>query len=207
MFIKEPMAIETKSFEIITEEYGPHDFTPAEWMVVQRVIHTTADFDYGKRICFLNEAVLKGIEVLKTPQKIYCDTQMALSGVNKKALSHLGHDIFSLVSHEEVVQKAKETGDTRSKIAMEMAIYKGAKVFVIGNAPTALLALHEEMKKGFVPQLIVGTPVGFVGAEESKELFMDATMPCILIRGRKGGSSVAASIVNALMYQIEGTRG
>lgn len=207
MFIKDPMEIEKKSFEIIKEEFGPHDFSEEEWQVVRRVIHTTADFEYGKRICFQNDGVEKGIRILSKPCKIYCDTKMVVSGINKKALKFLGHDAFTLVSDEKVTELAQKTGDTRSKVAMDMAVREyGCNVYVVGNAPTALLELHQKMQEGFHPDLVIGVPVGFVGAEESKDLFLGTKVPCILVRGRKGGSSVAASIVNALMYQIQGTR-
>jgi precorrin-8X/cobalt-precorrin-8 methylmutase len=207
MFLKKPMDIEQKSFEIIEEEFGKHNFSQKEWQVVRRVIHTTADFDYANRICFLNNSINKGLEALKSPKKIYCDTQMAMAGINKKALKFLGHEVMTLVGSEEVFKKAKETQDTRSKIAMEMAINdKNCSIFVIGNAPTALLSLYEAIQKGFKPELVIGAPIGFVGAEESKEMFLDLEIPSILIRGRKGGSSVAASIINAIMYQIPGTR-
>lgn len=202
-YIKIPMDIENKSFDIIGEEMGPHNFSEAELKIVKRVIHTTADFEY-KDILYIREgAIEKAKELLKKGITIYTDTNMALSGINKKALKALNCNVVCYVDKEEVFNIAKEKGITRSMAAVEKAVEDGVEFFVFGNAPTALFKLKEliEQGKGNV-QFIVGAPIGFVGASESKEEIEKLDMEMITIRGRKGGSSVAAAIVNALMYMI-----
>ncbi|WP_342590202.1 precorrin-8X methylmutase [Clostridium muellerianum] len=202
-YIKIPMDIEERSFEIIGEEMGPHNFTERELKIVKRVIHTTADFQYKDLIYIREGAIDSALEILKKGTTIYTDTNMAASGINKAALKKLNSKVECFVSREDVTEIAKERGITRSMAAVEKAAAEGVEFFVFGNAPTALFKLIELTKQGKAnPKFIVGAPVGFVGAAESKEEIEKLDVPMITIRGRKGGSGIAASIVNALMYMI-----
>lgn len=202
-YIKKPMDIEKRSFQIIKEEMGQHSFSEEELKIVKRVIHTTADFEYKDLIYIKEGAIEAAKEILKNGTKIYTDTNMALSGINKKALKDLNSTVQCFVSKEEVALIAKDRGITRSMAAVELAAEEGIEFFVFGNAPTALYKLMELMKEGKAnPKFIIGVPVGFVGAAESKKELEKLDVPFITIRGRKGGSNVAASIVNALMYML-----
>ena len=202
-YIKNPMEIEETSFEIIGDEMGNHDFTEDELKVVKRVIHTTADFEYMELIEISKDAINVGKEILKNNPIIYTDTNMALSGINKKALEKLNGKAICYVNLEEVHKEAKEKGITRSMAAVEKASADSVDIFVFGNAPTALFRLKELIKeKKANPKLIIAVPVGFVGASESKENLEELNIPYITVKGRKGGSTVAASIINALMYMV-----
>ncbi|AYE33224.1 precorrin-8X methylmutase [Clostridium septicum] len=202
-YIKNPMEIEETSFEIIGDEMGNHDFTEDELKVVKRVIHTTADFEYMELIEISKDAINVGKEILKNNPIIYTDTNMALSGINKKALEKLNGKVICYVNLEEVHKEAKEKGITRSMAAVEKASADSVDIFVFGNAPTALFKLKELIKeKKANPKLIIAVPVGFVGASESKENLEELNIPYITVKGRKGGSTVAASIINALMYMV-----
>ncbi len=205
-YIKKPKVIEEKSFEIITKELGDkiNIFDEKEKAIVKRVIHTTADFDYAKIIKFINNPIEKGLEALKSSCKIYCDTNMIVNGLSKINLKKLSCKAYSLVSDEKVIKEAKERGVTRSIVAMEKALEdKETKIFIIGNAPTALYTLMEYIKKrGIIPHLIIGVPVGFVGAKESKAELLKMNLPSIIIEGRKGGSTVAVSILHGILYQL-----
>lgn len=204
--IIKPMEIEKRSFEIISEildERGivlPEENAP----VIKRVIHTTADFDYADNLVFSENAVRRGVEALKNGCDIVTDTQMARSGINKTALARLGGEAYCFMSDEDVAAEAKERGVTRAVVSMEKAARLGKPlIFAIGNAPTALIELDKLMKSGAVrPELIIGVPVGFVNVVESKELIIASSAPHIVARGRKGGSNVAAAIVNAMLYTV-----
>ena len=202
-YIKMPMAIENKSFEIIEEEMGNHNFTPEELQIIKRVIHTTADFDYGNIIYISEKAIKYGLASLKKGAKIYTDTNMALAGINKRALAKLSCEATCYVNDQDVRKEAKERNVTRSIIGVEKAVREGFDFFVFGNAPTALFRLKELIQEGKVrPAFIIGAPVGFVGAKESKEEIEKLSIPMITIRGRKGGSNVSAAIINALLYMV-----
>ena len=199
-----PMDIEKRSFEIITELLGDTKLDPENELVIKRVIHTSADFDYVQNLVFSEHAVAKGIEALKGGCDIVTDTQMARSGINKTILSKLGGEVHCFMSDPDVAEEAKARGITRAMVSMERAAKLDKPcIFAIGNAPTALIALKELMEQGkLTPALIIGVPVGFVNVVESKELIIEASAPYIVARGRKGGSNVAAAICNALLYQI-----
>lgn len=202
-YIKKPMDIENRSFEIIGEEIGPHSFDDKEILIVKRVIHTTADFEYKDLIYIRQGAIDAALKLLKSGVTIYTDTNMALSGINKKALKQLNCKVECFVDKEEVANAAKKQGITRSMAAVVEASKQGVEFFVFGNAPTAMFKLKElTMNKEAFPKFIIGSPVGFVGAAESKKVIEELDIPMITIRGRKGGSTVAAAIVNALMYMI-----
>ena len=202
--IVKPMDIEKRSFEIITELLGDTPIAPENELVVKRVIHTSADFDYAKNLYFSPDAVKKGIEALRAGCDIVTDTQMAKAGINKTVLGKLGGQVHCFMSDEDVAAKAKRRGVTRAMVSMEKAAsLEKPCIFAIGNAPTALIALKELMEAGKLhPALIIGVPVGFVNVVESKEELIATGAPCIVARGRKGGSNVAAAICNAMLYQI-----
>ena len=199
-----PMDIEKRSFEIITELLGDRKLDPRNEPVIKRAIHTTADFDYADNLVFSEDAVAKGIEALRGGCDIVTDTQMAKSGINKTILGKLGGQVHCFIADPDVAEKAKARGITRSAVSMEKAAKLDRPcIFAVGNAPTALIALHELMEAGTVkPALIIGVPVGFVNVVESKELILQDDVPFIVARGRKGGSNVAAAICNAMLYQI-----
>ena len=202
--IVKPMDIEKRSFEIITELLGDTPIAPENELVVKRVIHTSADFDYAKNLAFSEGAVAKGIAALKDGCDIVTDTQMAKAGINKTILGKLGGQVHCFMSDEDVAREAKARGVTRAIVSMERAAKLPKPcIFAIGNAPTALISLHEQILAEKVqPALVIGVPVGFVNVVESKELIIGSPVPYIVARGRKGGSNVAAAICNALLYQI-----
>jgi precorrin-8X/cobalt-precorrin-8 methylmutase len=199
-----PMDIEKRSFEIITEILGDTRLDPENELVIKRAIHTTADFEYVQNLVFSDHAVQKGIEALRNGCDIVTDTQMAKSGINKTILGKLGGQVHCFMSDPDVAAEAKERGITRAIVSMERAAKLPKPcIFAIGNAPTALISLNEQMEAGTLnPALIIGVPVGFVNVVESKELIIESGVPHIVARGRKGGSNVAAAICNAMLYQI-----
>ena len=202
--IVKPMEIEKRSFEIITELLGDRKLDPENEPVIKRVIHTTADFEYADNLVFSPGAVAKGIEALRAGCHSVTDTSMAMSGINKTILGKLGGQVHCFIADPDVAEEAKARGITRSAVSMEKAAKLDKPcIFAVGNAPTALIALHELMEAGTVkPALIIGVPVGFVNVVESKELILQDDVPFIVARGRKGGSNVAAAICNAMLYQI-----
>ncbi|KYH35517.1 cobalt-precorrin-8X methylmutase [Clostridium tepidiprofundi DSM 19306] len=197
------MDIEKKSFEIIGKEMGKNNFNERELAIIKRTIHTTADFEYKDIVYIRDGAIETALELLKKGTTIYTDTKMALSGINRTSLEKLNCKVVCYVSDKEVVNIAKKRGITRSMAAIEKAVNDGVEFFVFGNAPTALFRLKELIEEGKAnAKFIVGAPVGFVGAAESKKEIEKVDIPMITVRGRKGGSTVAASIVNALMYML-----
>ncbi len=207
MYINNPQEIESKSFEIITEELGNKVFPEDIADIVKRVIHTTADFEYADLIEFKNDAVAAGLKALKEGKKIYADTNMIKVAVNRKNLANHGGEIINYVHDEDVVALAKQKGVTRSTVAMEKALKnEEVGIFAVGNAPTALYRLIEWIEAGGrKPDLIIGAPIGFVGAAESKkdlDKLDTLQIPYIRINGRKGGSPVVAAILNAMLYRL-----
>ena len=202
--IVKPEEIEKKSMEIITSELGGRTWPEPEFSIVKRCIHTSADFDYAQNLCFSENAANIGLEALKNGAHIVTDTRMAWSGINKKKLAQFGGEAHCFMSDPDVAAEAKERGVTRAAICMERgAALDQPVIFAIGNAPTALIRLYELMQEGKgKPALIIGAPVGFVNVVESKELIMEAGAPYIVPRGRKGGSNIAATICNAMLYRI-----
>ncbi len=199
-----PAEIEKRSFEIITQELGDRQFPEEIAPVVKRVIHTTADFDYADNLMFSPHAVRQALQAIQDGAHIVTDTNMAKSGINKKILAKFGGEVHCFVAEPDVAAEAKQRGVTRSTVSMERAAKLHVPlIFAIGNAPTALIQLEKMITAGQLhPELIVGVPVGFVNVVESKERIMQAGVPYIVARGRKGGSNVAASIINALLYQL-----
>lgn len=197
-----PSEIERRSMEIIASELGEHDFTPEQLPVVMRCIHTGADFDYAKTLRFTDDVVALGVETIKQGCTIVTDTQMAAAGINKKILSRFGCTVKCFMSDADVAQEAKERGVTRAWVSMERAAgLEGNVIVAIGNAPTALVRVCQLQEAGdFTPKLVIGAPVGFVNVVESKELLCQTDCPFITPMGRKGGSTIAATICNALLY-------
>lgn len=201
----DPMGIENKSMDIIEGLIGSQDWDPLRKAVVHRIVHTSGDPDYANIVKIHPDAISSGIEALKKGALIITDVNMLKVGVNKPALAKVGSDIVCSVADAEVAAEAKRTGETRSMTAMKMLKDKmEGSIIAIGNAPTALFTVLELIKEeGVKPALIIGTPVGFVGAKESKDLLAEeAPVPYITVLGTKGGSPIAASVINAMLYAI-----
>ena len=186
-----PMDIEKRSFEIITEELGDTKLIPGTELVVKRCIHTSADFDYAENLCFSENVIQKAMDAIKEGACIVTDTQMAKSGINKRALARYGGEVYCFMSDEDVAALAKKNGTTRATASMDKAASMDKKlIFAIGNAPTALVRLYELIQEGRL----------------DPELIMKAGVPYIVAKGRKGGSNIAACICNALLYMIDNRR-
>lgn len=198
-----PAEIERRSFELIEQEL-PHPLDPIQAPIIKRVIHTTADFSYADSLCFSEHAIETAREALRQGASIITDTNMAKAGINKSRLAAYGGEVHCFMADEDVAREAKTRQVTRATVSMEHAANIDKPViFAVGNAPTALISLYELMQKSdWRPAFIIGVPVGFVNVEAAKELILKTDVPHIVNRGRKGGSNVAAAIVNALLYQI-----
>lgn len=196
----QPQEIEGKSMEMIDAEIGEHSFTKEQWPVAQRVIHSSADFELGKSMVFHPDAVQAGINAILNGEQIVADVQMVQAGISKPRLKKFGSDVHVYISDPDVVDEAKSLNTTRAIISMR----KGARevnggIYVIGNAPTALLELIRLVKAGEAkPSLIIGMPVGFVSAAESKEELAKLDLPFITNIGRKGGSTAVVAALNAI---------
>lgn len=208
-YIKNPMMIENKSFEMIQDIID--DIRPGykfkneiEEKIIKRAIHTTADFEYLDILKISESAVEDIIDSLKNNATIYTDTNMALSGINKRKLDMLGCQYKCLVADDETANLAKEKGITRSMAAVEIASKEECrKIFVLGNAPTALYKVMEmERDNKLKLDAVIGVPVGFVGAAESKDELEKTELSYIISKGRKGGSNLAAAIINAILYSM-----
>ena len=195
-----PHEIERSSFQIIDQEAGIHHFTAQQWSIVRRIIHTTADFEFKEMIRFHPDAVSAGIDAIRKGKMIITDTNMGRVGIRKKEVETYGGRVKCYINDPLIHEKAAVTGGTRAKAAVDMAISEMKDgIYVVGNAPTALLRLIELIgDKKAQPALVIGLPVGFVNAAESKAALVEMDTPYISNVGRKGGSNVAASVVNAL---------
>lgn len=203
-----PNDIEKRSFEIIESEivlkFGGKTLPESLKPVILRVIHTTADFDYLENLRFSENVTDIARETLKKGAVIVTDTNMALAGINKTALNKLGCEAVCFMSDDDVCETAKEKNITRAAAS----VYKASRlekpvIYAVGNAPTALMKIRELHEQGkFAPALVIGVPVGFVNVEHSKELLVNSDIPYIAAMGRKGGSTVAAAVCNALLYQL-----
>ena len=202
-----PADIERTSISIITRELDELGLTPPPETaaVVKRVIHTTADFDYAKNLRFTPGAVEAAVRALQRGAGIVTDTNMALAGISRPGLAKLGCEAVCYMADPAVAEAAKQAGTTRAVAAVHRAAreHPGA-ILAVGNAPTALLTIAEEIEAGLRPALVIGVPVGFVNVVESKETLFAVCeqhgVPAIVAMGRKGGSNVAAAICNALVY-------
>ena len=203
-----PMEIEKESFRIITEELGDRPLDAEQAPIIKRVIHTTADFDYADNLYFSPNAVALAKEAIRGGATVVTDPRMALAGINKRTLARFGCEAKCFMADEDVAAEAKAQGVTRARLCMDKGARLGENViFAVGNAPTALIRLRELMDGGYRPRLIIGVPVGFVNVVPAKELIIETDVPCIVARGRNGGSNVAAAIVNALLYALDPARG
>ncbi|HEZ7989940.1 MAG TPA: precorrin-8X methylmutase [Ruminococcus sp.] len=203
-----PADIERRSFEIIESELKteiPENIKP----VVIRAIHTTADFDYAENLYFSDNVIDTALKVLDMGAVIVTDTNMAKAGINKSALARHGCDCMCFMADEDIAETAKRNGTTRAAASVDKAAKLGKPViYAAGNAPTALVRLCDHISAGdFIPELVIGAPVGFVNVVQSKEMLIASGVPCIVARGRKGGSNVAAAICNALLYMLDNKKG
>jgi precorrin-8X/cobalt-precorrin-8 methylmutase len=196
-----PNEIEVESFRIILQELGRHSFSPQELPIVQRVIHATADFEYADLLAFSPTAIADGIRALRSGCKVLTDVQMTAVGISQAHLSQFSASVCCAIQEAETASLAHSLGLTRSAAAIRrMSADLNGAIAAIGNAPTALFELLRLAKEeGLRPALVIGVPVGFVNAAESKAALQESGLPCITARGRKGGSTVAAAIVNALL--------
>ena len=202
--IVKPEEIEKRSMEIITGELYGRTWPEPQFSIVKRCIHTSADFDYADNLVFSENAAQIGVDAIRAGAHIVTDTKMAAAGINKKKLGAYGGQVHCFISEDDVVSEAKARGCTRATVSME----RGAEIakehpviFAIGNAPTALVRLCELIDEGKLkPALIIGAPVGFVNVVESKEMIMERDVPFIVPKGRKGGSNIAATICNSMIY-------
>jgi precorrin-8X/cobalt-precorrin-8 methylmutase len=201
----QPQEIEDKSFQIITEELGEHPFTEEQFPVVQRVIHASADFELGRSLVFHPDAIRAGIEAIRSGKIVVADVQMVQVGISKNRIEKFGGEVKVYISDKDVMEEAKRLNTTRAIISMRKAVKEAeGGIFAIGNAPTALLELIRLVKEGEAkPGLIIGMPVGFVSAAESKEELAKLDVPFITNIGRKGGSPVTVAAVNALSLMAE----
>ncbi len=205
-YLTNPAAIEEKSMKIIEEFLGKRVFPPGEGTIIRRIIHATADFDYADLVVFSPYALKAAKEALFSGDcRIVADTQMIVSGVNKTVLASLGASIECFVGSESVKEIAAAAGITRSMANIRYAARENSSdIYIIGNAPTALLEILNMAEEGKLnPSLVIGVPVGFVGAAESKDELMARNVPYISTRGRKGGSTVAVAIMNAILYMLQ----
>ena len=196
-----PEEIEKLSFQIIETETGPHRFPPDQWTIVRRIIHTSADFEYLETVRFHPKAIANGITSIRNGCTIVTDTNMAKVGMRERDLSRFGVSVNCYMSDPAVGETALKNGSTRAKAAVDKAVAEVEEgIYVIGNAPTALLHLVDLVRQGVGrPALIIGFPVGFVNAAESKAALMEQPLPYITNVGRKGGSNVAAAVINAMV--------
>ena len=205
--ITNPAEIEKRSFEIISEKLAGRRFDPQNESVIKRAIHTTADFDYADCLVFSDDAVMVAKDALKNGARIVTDTNMVKAGINKKAAALLGCELHCFIDAPEVAEAARRSGFTRAREAVDWAAdtLENPIIFVVGNAPTALMRLYDLITDGTLsPALIIAVPVGFVNVVESKEIIMGLDTPHIVAKGQKGGSNVAAAICNALLYETTG---
>lgn len=200
-----PMDIEKRSMEIISETLGDKKLDPRYQDIIKRCIHTSADFEYADSLYFTDGVEKIVRKAMTEGAYIVTDTTMAQSGINKKIIHEYGGEVLCFIGDEDVAKEAKERGVTRSLVSMERAAKLDKPViFAIGNAPTALLSIESLVKAGKLnPVAVIAVPVGFVNVVESKERIIDLNIPAIVARGRKGGSNIAAAIINALQYGIE----
>ena len=210
ILILSPAEIESESFRIIEEELRQKGRTIPEDLkhVLLRVIHTTADFEYLDSMAFSEDVPERAEAAIRRGAHIVTDTTMAMAGINKRRLAQFGGEAHCYIADPDVAEAAREAGTTRSAVAVHKAVRFSIEsdiplIFAVGNAPTALLALEDEIGKGYRPELVIAVPVGFVNVVEAKERIMETGVPFICSRGRKGGSNVAAAIVNAILYHMK----
>ena len=196
----DPLAIEAESFRIIEAELGPTSFSPEEFAVVRRCIHATGDFACAENLRFHPQAIEAGLRAIRAGKNILVDVTMVASGISRNMLARFGGTVICRVAEQAAVEQAAARSITRSEAAIELAAGENIGIAVVGNAPTALLKIMELIERGlFSPELVIGVPVGFVNAVESKELLASKPYPFITAVGRKGGTPTAVAAVNALL--------
>lgn len=207
MITQKGQSIEDKSMEIIESEIGSHPYSKDEWPIVRRVIHATADFDFARQnmIAFHKDAISSGINALKNGCNIIVDVNGVIGGLNKENLKEFGNKAICSISDPKIVEQAKKLNKTRAQTSMRMAASEmNGGVVAIGNAPTALVEVAQMIRENVTrPALVIGIPVGFVCAVESKEELQTLDIPYITNKGRKGGSPCASAIVNALFKLLK----
>lgn len=205
-----PEDIEKKSFAIITRELEERHITLVSGTedIVKRCIHTSADFDYAENLYFSDNVVEEALAAIRAGACIVTDTEMARAGISKKTLARFGGTVRCFMADQDVAEEARKRGVTRAVVSMEKAAHlEGPVIFAIGNAPTALIRLADLYEEGKIsPRAVIGVPVGFVNVVASKERMIKTGVPCIVARGRKGGSNIAACICNALLYRAAGRK-
>jgi len=202
----EPLKIEAESFRIIEKEFDERtgltadEINPDEFAIIRRVIHATGDFSFANRIRFHPDAIQAGLDAIRSGKNILTDVNMAAAGISRNLLAPYGGKIICKVADPEIAKIAVEKGLTRSQTAIETGMRDNVGIIAIGNAPTALITVMNLIADGTItPDLIIGVPVGFVNAEESKEILLEKTYPYISCTGRKGGTTVSVAIVNAIL--------
>jgi len=200
--------IEHNSFAIVDQEVGEHHYSDGQWQIVRRMIHATADFEFNGLSEFHPQAVEAGIQAILKGAAIVADVEMICVGLSQPRLSHFGVQTYQFISDEDVIAVAKEENTTRAVQAMKKAQRKqllAGSIVAVGNAPTALLeVLRMIREEGVRPALIVGMPVGFVSAEESKDdVALLTDIPWMISRGRKGGSTLVVAAIHALLALAE----
>ena len=195
-----PEEIERKSFAIIEAEAPDHDWPPEAWRIIRRMVHASGDFEYVRSVRLHPGAVAAGIMAVREGRTILTDTRMAQAGISRRRLARFGSGLDCLIDRPETARRAEAQGTTRAAAAVDLALEASdGGIYVVGNAPTALFRIIELVRSGWAgPELIVGLPVGFVNAAEAKEALLEIDVPYITALGRKGGSNVAASVINAL---------
>lgn len=201
-----PSEIEARSFDIITQEFSdrtgvdPAEIDPDRFQVIRRVIHATGDFDFARSLLFHEESIRSGINSIRSGRDICIDVSMGAAGINQSLLKSFGGSVLCYINDPEVTEKARKNNKTRTETAVEKLAGQEVGIVAVGNAPTALVATMDMIKAGkLAPDLVIGVPVGFVNAEESKDILADKNYPFITNRGRKGGTPVAVAILNALL--------
>lgn len=204
-----PQDIEAESFRIIEHEFDEQtglrrkDINADEFAIMRRVIHATGDFSFAHLIRFHKTAIQAGLHAIRSGKNILTDVNMAAAGISKTILSPYGGRVICKVAENEIAQLAKKRNRTRSQTAIEVGMNENIGIVAIGNAPTALVSVMNLIADEIVkPELIVGVPVGFVNASESKEILLDQPCPYITCSGRKGGTTVSVAIVNALLRLV-----
>lgn len=200
-----PGDIEKRSFEIIRQELGDRRFPEEQQPIIYRCIHTTADLDFADTLCFSDDVIKRALDVIKKGCTFVTDSNMTRTGINKAALARHGCECLCFMADPDIASRAAAEGTTRAAASVDKAAeIRSPIIYAVGNAPTALLRLCEHIKAGtFLPELVIGVPVGFVNVVQSKEMLIESGIPYITARGRKGGSTVAAAICNALLYMSD----
>ncbi len=201
-----PTDIESRSFAIIEREFhqrtgiAPEEIESRRFQVIRRVIHATGDFGFAENLLFDDAGIDSGIAAIKAGKDVYIDVSMGASGISKSLLARFGGTVQCHINDRDVAERAQREGKTRSETALEKIAASNVGIIAVGNAPTALIAAMKLIDSGQIsPALVVGVPVGFVNAEESKEILATKSYPFITNKGRKGGTPVAVAIINALL--------